>query len=64
MGRFASSRKLSIKVCKTWLECQRTSYAKLIQSKSSQAPKEMTERQNWIQDKLFFEDPHQKEGPQ
>ena len=46
--RFASSCKLPVKVCKTWLKSQRTHYRKLIQSKSDQAPKEMTERQNWI----------------
>ena len=37
-------RKLSVKVCKTWLESQRTLYGKLTQSKSGQAPKKMTER--------------------
>ena len=48
--RFANSCKLSFKVCQTWFESQRTHYGKLTQSKSGQAPKEMTERQNWIQD--------------
>ena len=69
--RFASSCKLSVKVCKTWFISQRTHYVKLTQSKSGQACKEMTERQNWIKDKfiilfiyLFFGDPHQNEGPQ
>ena len=41
-------------VCKTWFESQRTHYCKLTQSKSGQAPKEMMERQNWIQDKFNF----------
>ena len=43
---FANSRKLSVKVCKTWFESQRTHYGKLMQSKSGQVPKEMTEHQN------------------
>ena len=46
--RFANSYKQYVKVCKTWLESQRTCYGKLTQSKSGQAPKEMTERQNCI----------------
>ena len=50
--RFANSRKLSVKVCKTWFESQRTCYGKLTQSKAGEAPKERMERQNWIQDKL------------
>ena len=49
--RFASSHKLPVKVCKTFFEFQRTCYEKLTQSKSGQAPKEKTERLNWIQDK-------------
>ena len=52
--RFANSRKLSVKVCKTSFGWQRKHYSKLMQSKSRQAPKEMTERQNWIQDKFGF----------
>ena len=44
--RVASCCNLSEKVCKTWFESQRTQYEKLIQSKSGQAPKETTERQN------------------
>ena len=46
--RFANSRKLSFKVCKTWFKFRRTNYSKLTQSKSGQAPKEMTKRQNRI----------------
>ena len=56
----ASSHKLSVKVAKTWFESQRTHYGKL--SKSGQAPKEMTERQNWIKDKLNFLKTHQAQG--
>ena len=52
--RFANSRKLSVKVRKTWFESQRTHYSKLTQSKSGQTPTEMTERQNWIHDKFNF----------
>ena len=52
--RFTNSCKLSIKVCKTWFELLRTCYDKLTQSKSGQAPKDMKERQNWIQDKFNF----------
>ena len=52
--RFANSCKLSVKLCKTCFESQRTCYSKLGQSKSGWAPKEMTERQNWIQDKINF----------
>ena len=52
--RFANSRKLSVKVCKTWFELQRTCYCKLMQSNSGQAPKDMIVRQNWIQDKFGF----------
>ena len=33
--RFANSHKLSVKVCKTWLESQRTHFGKLTQYKSS-----------------------------
>ena len=36
----------------TWFKSQRTHYGKLTQSKSDQAPKEMIERQNWIQGKF------------
>ena len=46
--RFSSSLNLSVKVCKTWFESQKTCYRKLTQSK------------NWING---FEEPHQKEGP-
>ena len=52
--RFTNSRKLSVKVCKTWFESQRTHSSKLMQLKSGQTPKEMTEHQNWIQDKFGF----------
>ena len=45
--RSASSRNLSVKVCKTH-------YRKLTQLKSGQAPNEMAKRQNWIQDKFNF----------
>ena len=41
--RFASSCKLSVKVCTTWFESQRSHYRKLNQSKSGEAPKEMME---------------------
>ena len=41
---FAISHNLSVKVCKTCFESQRTHYGKLTQSKSGQAPKEMTGR--------------------
>ena len=51
---FANSGKLSVKVCKTWTESQRTHYGKITQSKSGQAPTQMTERQNWIQDTFNF----------
>ena len=62
---FARSRKLSVKVCKTWFDWQWTRYGKLTQSKSGQAPKEMTERQTWIQDKLRIpEVAHQTQGAQ
>ena len=44
----------AVKVCKTWFKSQSTCNGKLIHSKSGQAPKEMTERQNWIQDKFNF----------
>ena len=47
-------QQLSVKVCKTWFDTQRTHYGKLTQSKSGQAPKEMTERQKWIQEKFNF----------
>ena len=56
--RFANSHKLSVKVYKTWFKSQRTPYGQT-QSKSGQAPKEMTERQNWIQDKF---NSHQTQG--
>ena len=50
LKRFTNSRKLSVKVCKTWFESQRTHYSKLTQSQSTS--KELTECQNWIQDKF------------
>ena len=53
---FARSRRLSVKVCKTWFDSQRTRYEKLMQSKFGPAPKEMMECQTWIQDKLGFQD--------
>ena len=37
--RFTNSRKLSVKVCKTWFELLRICYRKLMQSKSGPAPK-------------------------
>ena len=49
LERFTSCCKLSVNVCKTWFKFQRTHYGKFMQSKSGQAPTEMTERQNWIQ---------------
>ena len=52
--RVASSCNLSVKVCKTLFESQRAHYERLTQSKSGQAPKEMIEKQNWIQDQLNF----------
>ena len=52
--RFTSSRNVSMKVCKFWFLYQMTSKGKLTQCKSSKALKEMTERQNWIQDKFIF----------
>ena len=52
--QFTNNHKLSVKVCKTWFDSQKTCYGKLMQSKSGQAPKEKTERQNWIQDKFGF----------
>ena len=48
----SNSCKMSVKVYKTWFESQWTRYGKLTQSKSGQTPKEMTEYQNYIQDKL------------
>ena len=51
---FANSPNLSVKVCKIWFELQRICCSKFKQSKSGQAPNEMTERQNWIQDKFHF----------
>ena len=51
LEQFAKSGKLSVK---TWFDLQRTRYGKLTQSKSGQAPKEVTERQTWIQGKLGF----------
>ena len=56
-GRNAFGRGLpaaAVKVCKTCFESQRTCYCKLMQSKSGMAPKEMKERQNWIQGKFNF----------
>ena len=37
--RFANSCKVSVKVCKTWFESQRTHYGKLMQSKSGRPRK-------------------------
>ena len=55
---FTNSHNLSVKLCKTRFDLQRTRYDKLTQSKSGQAPKEMTERQNWKQDKFYFQKLH------
>ena len=52
--RFTNSHKLSVNVCKTWFKFQRTHSSKLMEFKSGQAPKAITERQNWIQDKFNF----------
>ena len=52
--RFTISCKLSVKVCKTWFELQRTSCSKLMQLNFEQALKEMWKWQNWIQDKVGF----------
>ena len=49
--KFAKCRKLSVKVCKTWFDSQRTRYGKLTESKSGQVPKEIMEHQTWTQDK-------------
>ena len=58
--RFVSSHNLSEKVCKTKITC----YQRFTQSKSGQAPKEMTEAElDSVQIKLL-EDTHQKEGTQ
>ena len=43
---FANSRKLSVKVCKTWFESQRKHYGKVTQSKPGQSLIEMTKRLN------------------
>ena len=53
---FTNSHNLSVKVSK--VKSQRTCYAKISQSKSGLPPKEMKERQNWIQDKLNFLETH------
>ena len=52
--RFTNNCKLCVKVCQIPFEPQRTCYSKLTQWESGQAPKEITERQNWIQDKFNF----------
>ena len=39
--QFAKNPKLSVKVCKTWFDSQRTHYEKLTQSKYGQAPKDL-----------------------
>ena len=49
-----SANSCKQQVCKTWFESQRTHYGKITQSKSGQAPTQMTERQNWIQDTYNF----------
>ena len=41
-------------VYKTWFESQRIRNGKLTHSKSGHAPKDMTEKENWIQDKFNF----------
>ena len=43
---FDRSHKLSVKRYKTWFDSQRTHYRKMMQSKSGQAMKVMTEHQN------------------
>ena len=50
--RFASSRNLSLKVCKALFESQSARYGKLTRSKSGLAPKVMTERQHLNYDKF------------
>ena len=44
----------AVKVCKTRLELKTTCYGYLRQSKSGYTPKEMTDKQNFIQDKFNF----------
>ena len=41
--QFAKSRKLSVKVCNTWCDLQKTCCGKLTPSNSGQALKEMAE---------------------
>ena len=60
--RFANSCNLSVKVCMTWFESQRTRYRKFTQSNSGQAPKEMTLRQNWVLDKVNLKKTHHRKG--
>ena len=43
-----------MKLFKTWIKSQRIHYGKSTQSISGMAHKEMTERQNWVQDKFTF----------
>ena len=56
-----ASYNLSVKLCKTWCESQRTRYRKLTQSKSDQALKDMTGRLNSGQ---VCKDAHQMQGTQ
>ena len=51
---------LYIQVCKAWFESQRTKYGKLVQSKSGQALKELTDRQHWIPSRFNFWKSHIK----
>ena len=52
--------KNSVQICKTWFEFIWTRYGKLLQSKSSQALKELTERQHWVHDNFNFHKSHIK----
>ena len=44
--KFTNSGKLSVKVCKTWFDSQRTHYGKLTQLKSGHVSKEMMQHHN------------------
>ena len=52
--QFANHPNLSVKVCKTWFDSQRTCYGKLMQLKVVQASKEIIEHQNSIQGKFWI----------
>ncbi|KAK3875462.1 hypothetical protein Pcinc_019674 [Petrolisthes cinctipes] len=54
----AQSLNVEISTMQTWITNMRTRYAKLVQTKSGQGTRELTERDTWIKESFNFLRPH------